>query len=272
MMYLCRFACAAAAVATFVATDARGQETSRFRADCKAPMNIVHLDEQLPRLAARIAQKETVTIVAFGSSSTAGAGASSPDATYPARLEVELKAAFPSVPIRVINRGVGGEDVAEMLVRFDRDITAAKPDLVLWQLGTNALLRDDGIDPEQPLIQEGLRRFKAADTDVVLIDPQYAPRVIKDPDAEPMVNLIADLARKNHVGLFRRFGLMRYWRETLGIPFEQFLSPDHLHMNDYSYGCTARYLGAAIVEAVHETKTRVEALQTSAHLSATSGR
>jgi acyl-CoA thioesterase I len=260
-MNLCHFAYAAAALGAFVATDVRAQEAPHFRADCKAPMNIVHLDEQLPHLAARLAQEEAVTIVAFGSSSTAGAGASSPEATYPARLEIELKAAFPGVPIRVINRGVGGEDVSEMLARFDRDVAAAKPDLVLWQFGTNALLRDNGIDPEQPLIEEGIRRFKATSTDVVLIDPQYAPKVLNDPDAEPMVNLMANLAHQYHVGLFNRFGLMRYWHETLGMPFERFLSRDLLHLNDYSYGCTARYLGAAIVEAVHETKTPIGVAQ-----------
>ena len=264
-MNLYRFACAVAAVAAFLVTDARAQETPHFRADCKAPTDIAHLDEQLPHLAARVAQKESVTIIAFGSSSTAGAGASSPDATYPARLEVELKAAFPGVPIRVINRGVGGEDVAEMLARFDRDITSAKPDLVLWQIGTNALLRDNGVDPEQPLIEQGLRRFKAVDTDVVLIDPQYAPKVLQDPDAEPMVNLIAYVAHENHVGLFHRFGLMRYWHETIGVPFARFLSRDLLHMNDYSYGCTAHYLGAAIVEAVHETKKQIETVHASVH-------
>jgi len=267
-MSLYRFACAAATLAAFVATDARAQETPSFRADCKVPTNMFHLDEQLPHFAARLAQNEAVTIVAFGSSSTAGAGASSPEATYPARLEVELKAAFPGVPIRVINRGVGGEDVAEMLARFDRDITAAKPDLVLWQFGTNALLRDNGIDPEQPLIEEGIRRLKAANTDVVLIDPQYAPKVINDPDAEPMVNLMANLAHENHIGLFNRFGLMRYWHETLGMPFERFLSRDLLHMNDYSYGCIARHLGTAIVEAVHETKTLVGAAHASMHQAA----
>ncbi len=262
-MNLCRLTCAAAAVVAFVAADARAQEAPHFRADCKAPQDIVHLDEALPHLAARIAQKEAVTIVAFGSSSTAGAGATSVEATYPARLEAELKANFPGVPIRVLNRGIGGEDTTEMLQRFDHDIVAAKPDLVLWQLGTNAILRDNGIDPEQPLILEGLRRFKAADTDVVLIDPQYAPKVLKDPDAEPMVNLIADLAHEQHVGLFRRFALMRYWHETHGVPFETFLSPDLLHMNDFSYGCTARYLGAAIAEAVRDSTKPIEAVHAS---------
>lgn len=263
-MNLCRLTCAAAAVAAFVAADARAQEAPRFRTDCKAPKDIVHLDEGLPQLALRIAQKEAVTIVAFGSSSTAGAGATSVDATYPARLEAELKLAFPNVPIRVINRGIGGEDAREMLERLDKDVAAAKPDLIVWQLGTNALLRSNGVDREQPLILEGIKRMRAAGADVVLMDPQYAPKVLKDPDAEPMVNLISDIADAQHVNVFRRFALMRYWRETSGVPFEMFLSPDLLHMNDFSYACTAHYLGAAIAEAVSFTKKPSEAIHASA--------
>jgi len=261
------FACLAAAclAASFAAADAYAQETPRPRADCRGPANIVHLDEALPHLAAHIAQKEAVTIVALGSSSTAGAGASSINLTYPARLEAELKTRFPGIPIRVLNRGIGGEDVREMNERMERDVAAAKPDLVIWQLGTNAILRDNGIEPEQPLILDGLKRLAAMNTDVVLLDPQFAPKVLKDPDAFPMVDLISDIAHEKHINLFRRFALMRYWHETSGVPFETFLSPDLLHMNDWSYGCTARYLGAAIAEAVSlelaaQPKAKIEAV------------
>ncbi len=270
------FACLAAVclAASFAAVDARAQEAPRFRADCRAPTDIVHLDEALPHLAAHIALKEAVTIVALGSSSTAGAGASSIDFTYPARLEAELKARFPGVPIRVLNRGIGGEDVKEMVERMERDVAAAKPELVIWQLGTNAILRDNGIDPEQPLILDGLKRLASMNTDVVLLDPQYAPKVLKDPDVFPMVDLISDIAREKHINLFRRFALMRYWHETSGVPFETFLSPDQLHMNDWSYGCTARYLGAAIAEAVsielaaQPNATKTEVMHASAPLAA----
>ena len=42
---------------------------------------------------------------------------------------------------------------------------------------------------------------------------------------------------------------MRRWREIHNIPFEAFLSPDGLHMNDWSYACIAKCLAAAIAEA-----------------------
>jgi hypothetical protein len=42
---------------------------------------------------------------------------------------------------------------------------------------------------------------------------------------------------------------MRAWHETEAIPFEGFLAPDQLHMNDWGYGCLAKLIGGALAEA-----------------------
>jgi acyl-CoA thioesterase I len=187
--------------------------------------------------------------MALGSSSTAGAGASTTAASYPSRLEVELRNRLPGVAITVINRGVNGDVMADMLARFDQLAVVDKPDVVLWQLGTNAVLRDDPLGNADRLIQEGLARIRALGADVVLIDPQFAPKVIVKPEAEEMVSVIAAAAAKREVDLFPRFAVMREWREVEAIPFQAFLSPDLLHMNDWGYSCFARLLGATIAEA-----------------------
>jgi acyl-CoA thioesterase I len=148
---------------------------------------------------------------------------------YPSRLAVELRALLPQTPVTVINRGVNGETAQEMLARFDRDVLAAHPDLVLWQVGSNAVLLDRPIAPTGFLIDEGLRQLKVAGFDVVLIDPQYAPKVIAkydEYDINLMVALISTASRDMHVNLFQRFALMRYWRLTKGLPFSAFLSKD----------------------------------------------
>ena len=192
---------------------------------------------------------EPITIVAIGSSSTAGAGASSPAANYPSRLAVELKQHFPNHSITVLNRGVNGEEVADMLKRFDTAVVAAKPDLVLWQLGTNSVIRDHMLADHGASIRDGLNKIRAIGADVVLIDPQFAPKVIAKPEAEHMVELIATTAKQEDVDLFRRFDVMKRWREVDHMPFETFVSPDGLHMNDWSYACMAKGLGLAIAEA-----------------------
>jgi acyl-CoA thioesterase I len=207
---------------------------------------LLRLDVPLERTARRLASSQIVVIVALGSSSTAGAGASSDAASYPSRLAMELSRYFPFQPITVLNRGVNGELAVDMLARFDRTVAAEHPDLVLWQLGTNAILRGHERWPSSSLIRDGIRRMKAIGADVVLIDPQFAPKVIVKPDVEEMVELISAAARQEHVGLFHRFALMRHWHHVDAMPFEAFVSSDGLHMNDWSYGCLATAVAGAI--------------------------
>ena len=239
---------AALTLAATAATAALAQNAAP-QPGCVGPADLVRLDVPLKRTAQRIAGGLPLTIAAIGSSSTSGAGASSPANTYPSRLAVELQAQFPRVPITVHNRGVGGETAREMLARFDRDVFAANPDLVSWQAGSNSVLRDQPLDGARTLLHEGLDRLKAAGVDVVLMNPQYAPKVIAKQDANGMVDLIDLTAKQAHVALFQRFALMRYWRLTEDMPFSTFLSPDELHMNDWSYGCVAKLLAGAIADA-----------------------
>ena len=216
---------------------------------CDTPLDLIRLANPLSHVAQKLTAGAPITIVAIGSSSTAGAGASSPAKTYPSQLAVELKKQFPKNSITVLNRGVGGEEVGDMLKRFDKAVVAAKPDLVLWQLGTNSLIRDHMFNDHGAAIRDGLNKIRASGADVVLIDPQFAPKVIVKAEAEHMVELIATTAKVENVDLFRRFDVMKRWREADHMAFESFVSPDGLHMNDWSYACMAKGLGLAIAEA-----------------------
>ena len=218
-------------------------------ATCNVTPEQVRLDLPLVHTARVLARGKPLKVVALGSSSTYGAGASTSAASYPSRLADELARRLPGHDITILNRGVNGDEAADMLARLDTAVIAEKPDLVLWQVGTNSVLRDKALLPHAPLLHEGLARLKATGADVVLIDPQYAPRVISQASCQGMVSLIAATAKAEHVSVFHRFELMRRWRETEHLPFETFVSSDGLHMNDWSYACLAKALGVAIAEA-----------------------
>jgi acyl-CoA thioesterase I len=228
--------------------------------NCNAPQDLIRLAHPLPHVSHKLVAGEPITVVAIGSSSTAGAGASSPASNYPSRLLIELKQHFPKMSITVLNRGVGGEEIADMLERFDSAVVAAKPDLVLWQLGTNAVIRGHQLGSHGALIRTGLAKIRAVGADVVLIDPQFAPKVIAKPGAEAMVALLSATAKHEDVDLFRRFDVMRHWRNVDHLAFETFVSPDGLHMNDWSYACMAKGLGNAIAEAAQRPVLSATAL------------
>ena len=232
---------------------------------CDAPFSTIRFTNPLVRVAQKLKNGEPITIVAIGSSSTAGTGASSSAASYPSRLAVELTQRFPGHPITVLNRGVGGEEIGDMLKRFDTAVIAAKPDLVLWQFGTNSVIRDDKLNDHGVTIREGLTKIRSTGADIVLIDPQFAPKVIVKPEATRMVELIASTAKHEDIDLFPRFDVMRRWHDVDHIAFKTFVSPDGLHMNDWGYACMAKGLGMAIAEAVQRPVVSAKAMSHLVH-------
>jgi acyl-CoA thioesterase I len=135
---------------------AMGGQIEKIAARCDVPAEMLALRHPLPHVARRLAEGRNLTIVALGSSSTQGAGASSPAHAYPARLESELHALLPHMAITVINKGVGGEDSAQMLARFERDVLTVEPDLLIWQAGVNAAIRGTPLDEFVEQMSDGI--------------------------------------------------------------------------------------------------------------------
>lgn len=239
-------ALAAALVLAAGSANAVDDSTDAMPPGCRVPAALLTVGLPLTHAAAQIDRNEQLTIVAIGSSSTMGFGASAPELSYPARLAAELRKRFPQATIRVLNRGKGGEEVPQMLARIARDVAAAHPDLVIWQLGTNAVLRHEDMAAERGPIERGLAALKATGADIVLMDVQYAPRVLARPGFAAMEAIIADEATRAHVGLFHRFAIMRRWRAGRDAGVPAMIGPDGLHMNDAGYGCLAAGLAAAL--------------------------
>jgi len=215
---------------------------------CAAPAALTRIEPILARAAARIEHTKALTIVAVGSSSTLGVGASAPSFSYPSRLEADLRDHLPGVEIHVINRGKGGEDAAEELERLGRDVIAEHPDLVVWQVGTNAVLRRDDLEMDEVLLRRGVSLLKQSGADVVLMDMQYAPRVVERRSYAAMEQLIAEIAHHTGVGLFRRFAVMQHWHAARQPESPPMIGADRLHMTDVGYGCLAAELAKALSE------------------------
>jgi lysophospholipase L1-like esterase len=225
------------------------------RVPCLPPKGDTSSIGSLPHVAKKLANGEPVVIIAFGSSSTQGWGSTAPEFTYPNRLAAQLKRQYPTADITVINQGKGGEDAPEMMKRLQSAVLDKNPDLVIWQVGTNAVLRNlDPVDTAR-LVQEGVARIQAAGSDVVLVDPQYSPRVTEHSEnAGQIVRLLRRIAALHHVGIFPRFAVMRDWHEKQAIPVENFVTADGLHMTDWGYACFAQILGDDIIKSVGQLK------------------
>jgi hypothetical protein len=94
---------------------------------CTAPAEVTHFTVPLPNTARAIRRGAALVIVAIGSSSTQGAGASDQAHTYPALLAEELQRRWPRLTVTVLNKGRGGETAEQMLARFPHDVLPYRP-------------------------------------------------------------------------------------------------------------------------------------------------
>lgn len=217
--------------------------------NCGVPRELANIEGALPRTAARIAAKEPLKIVALGSSSTFGTGASGPDATYPRRLEMDLADLLPDSRPVVLNRGVPGDSATEMLARLDRDVLSERPDLVIFQTGTNDIERGVRVDRFRALTETTLARLKAAGTDVILMEPQYYPRLVMKPAYVGYLSEMREMGEQHGVPVLRRFDIMLHWIQSGEFVVATMLSADAFHMKDRSYVCLAHVLADQIAGA-----------------------
>jgi len=194
---------------------------------------------------ARPAAHRALDILAIGSSSTEGIGASGPRQTYPARLEDELEHSG-RLAVTVRNAGIGGEVASKTLPRLLAALKSGWPRLVIWQVGTNDAMT--GVDESafRATVEKGIAAAEAAGVPILLMDPQYTARRGDDARYEKYVDIVNDIGDRHHVPVLSRFAMMMRAGAKNAVAW---LSGDGLHMNDRGYKCVAHALAIAIESA-----------------------
>ncbi len=205
----------------------------------------------LPHTRAALATNQPILVVAIGSSSTRGWMASDIGHSYPALLQRYLNDHVPHISAAVINRGIGGQDAPEELARLEADVLAVRPQLVIWQAGANGAVRDESPATFKRLMQEGIAQLKAAGADVILMDNQRSPMVLRSTDHVLLENAMKEIAAATGVNMFSRGGLMDQWA-LAGAPNDDFIAPVGMHMNYRGYACLADALGSTIAAALRQ--------------------
>ncbi len=189
----------------------------------------------------------SLRILALGSSSTSGVGASSANSTYPARLEDRLRKIFDGASITVVNRGIPGETIVGAAARIEQEVSETNPNVVIWQLGTNDAVRGEDLKHIESITLRVLNWLRTVGIDVVLINPQFVERFGNHRHYLQMVQLISKLAQRASVILIRRYSIMRELAQKNDLP--NYLASDRFHLNDLGYRCLAAYAANAIIRA-----------------------
>lgn len=219
---------------------------------CNTHADLFSFEHKFPNLAESLLQRRKTKIVAIGSSSTAGEGDIMP---YPARLEMLLRGGFHHQVIDVLNRGFSGQEAPSELSRFEPDVLAEAPALVIWQVGTNAVFRKEefNFDDVMVAVAAGLRWLKNLPIDVVMMDLQYTPALVEGGKLEFSRDLVARISRAaqdSGVNVFRRFDLMRHWVVQDGIPIGELVREDDdkkLHTSEWATNCVTLALFQSIM-------------------------
>jgi len=206
-----------------------------------------------------LTETNRLTIVALGSSTTAGSGASEANSSYPAVLEAELRRRLPGREITVINKGVGGQSAYDMLLRMDADVIPEKPSLVIWQTAVNDAIRDIGEEKLAKILKKGIGKLNEAGIDLVLMDLQWLPREDRYPKYDDYRAVLAKTAAENNVPVFPRYGMMRAWSRTKQFTPEELVGMDGLHVVDAGYRCLAVRLADGIAAALTDGRASAPA-------------
>ncbi|MCA3261066.1 MAG: SGNH/GDSL hydrolase family protein [Telmatospirillum sp.] len=218
-------------------------------AQCSVPRALYVDDTTLPKAAKKLAHGK-LTIVALGSSSTLGVGASSSAAAWPARLEAELRRRLPQADITVANRGKLRDPAVAMVKRMAADALAAKPDLVIWETGTAEAVRNMGAEHFAAALEEGAERILAADAELVLMTPQFSRETARLIGYQPYIEVMGNLSVRADVLIFPRYDVMRHLVESNQLQLEGLSPAQAAATADRVYDCIARQVARVLLRAM----------------------
>ncbi len=205
---------------------------------------------QLSALSAKLRDGAGVKVVAIGSSSTEGSDLPDQLLAYPTQLQRQLAARLGHGRVKLVNKGRGGETMIETVARFSTDVANEKPDLVIWQLGVNDVVRGQEPSVSERTIEDGMLQLRRLGAPVVLMDMQLAPRVTASAQLPNMKKLLKSAAQKHQALLWSRFDLMDGIVRSGSAQLADLVKPDDLHMTVAMHVCTGAVLADVLAESL----------------------
>ena len=153
---------------------------------------------------------------AVGAAAPSPIGSASGVKSYPAQLTGILEAALKGTDVDIVNRGVAGEVAETTANRIRSEVALARPDLVLWQLGTNDALSRVAPEDFEATVRGTLEWLKSDHIDVVLVGLQYASQFAKDAGFFAIRDTLKRVASEENVLYVRRYDAMQFIARARG--------------------------------------------------------
>ena len=221
--------------------------TTATAGECTVPADLIAFPAPPPQLLGGGKAKAPIPVVALRAPSTWGSGATSRAHTYPARLEQELRSAWPKSDVRVFNAGVRGQLARHMLARIDKDVLPFQPQLVLWQTGVNDAIKGVPIADYRQQLRTGVERLRSLGADVVFVDQQFYPSFKKLKDGPLYLEAMREVAGEFKVPVVQRYRIMQHLITSAQFTTATLLAADQFHLNDRAYDCIGRLVAQSLL-------------------------
>ncbi len=224
---------------------------------CEAPAADIAVPMPLPNVAKALEEHRPIRILAIGSASSAALGMASGVKSYPVQVTDILERALTGVSVEISNRGVGGEVAQTSADRIRGEVALTKPDLVLWQLGTNDAL--SRVDPDQftDVVTTTIDWLRDNEIDVVLVGLQYTSRFAKDESYAAIRQALQRIATNEKILYVRRYDAMRYIAQTRANL--HLMANDNFHLSDLGNQCMAEHVARAMIASLYVKRFRPSA-------------
>jgi acyl-CoA thioesterase I len=198
----------------------------------------------LPNVAAALAQRKAVKILAFGA---APGRVTSRGGSYTGVIEAMLAQALKGIDVTIVNRGVSGELAAGAAIRMRNEVALEEPDLVLWQVGTNDALAFVPVDEFASVLSEQIAWLKTHHVDLVLVGLQFTPRAKQSEHYVAVRERLRKIAAEENVPVVRFYEAMQI---VNGAQEGQLPAAEEFERNEEGYNCLAQYVARAITLGV----------------------
>jgi hypothetical protein len=214
---------------------------------CDVPGYLLFGDSLLQRATAAVGKDKTLKIVVLGGTSSTLPGPDGAAFAYPMRLEAALKNRLPGLDVTVVVEAKPRQFAADMVRGIEKLILDHKPSLAIWQAGSYDAMRGTDLAEFNAAISDGVEKFQAKGTDVVLVNMQYSPRTESIVGVGAYADGLRWVAREREVPLFDRLAIMRHWYDA--GQFNLYATTKDLTIAKNVHDCVGRTLALLIIDA-----------------------
>lgn len=145
-----------------------------------------------------------ITIVAFGDSFTYGAfeyGAVDFESVYWNVLRKMINGVCPTLPVNVINSGIGGTTAEGSLQRLESQVLTHRPDLIIVAFALNDISGGKGTEPYCAALREIFEKSLATGAEVVFVTEHMFNTYVADDTPEVFREYAAKTAHLQNSGV-----------------------------------------------------------------------